>query len=202
MSDIKVSPSGSEFHDEGRDHEEGRKHHEEGRKHERCDNSLDAQYRLLTKHKPLFWNRINLMIPPFTTVLVNTGIRQSERECLNPFIGLIPIETGETDIPPFNDETGVQAISTLPVLPGSLPASRVMVIPMPPIAPWVQVAIPTEPFWDPQTKSVIITLANTGPTLVPLNVLVWNPSYFNGPGEAVPYANMPSVLGDVNNPTP
>jgi hypothetical protein len=198
MSDIKVGLQGRDCCDEGRDHhEEGHKH-----KHERCDPRIDAQYRLLTKHKPLFWNRINIVIPPFTTVLINTGIRQSERECLDPFIGAIPTILGETNIPPFPDQTGVQEISVLPLLPGTLPASRIMVIPLPPIQPWTLIAIPTEPFWDPQTKSVIVTLANTAIGPLQVNMLVWNPSYFNGPGRAVPYANQPSVTGLVNNPTP
>lgn len=211
MSDIKTTFRSKDGcrDDDGHDHD--RKHHGEGegegegcKPRSKCNHDVEKQNALLTKHHALYWNRINVKIQPFDTVMIDTGIRQSERECLDPIIGVIP--TDLTNIPPFTDEPtsgpGVFSITTLVPIPGIQPASRVMVIPLPSIQQWLTVTMPTEPFWNPKTKTVFITLANGGLQLVQLNMLVWNPSYFNGPGEADPYANMPSVLSPVNNPTP
>src|ERR1700751_5589850 len=141
----------------------------------------------------LYWNRLNLTIPPFTTLLIDTGVHQGNRDHLDPILGVTP--TDETNIPSFTDQSGIQVISELPVIPGTPPASRVMIVPLVPFAPWMQVAMPTEPFWNPATRSVNIVLTNTGLTLVQINALIWDPSFFNGPGKADVYTNMPDVLG-------
>jgi hypothetical protein len=208
MSDIKTTSLIRDCRDH-KDHKDPKKkeRHDDDddcKPRSKCNHDVEKQNDLLRKHGALFWNRINVKIQPFDTVLIDTGIRQSERECLDPIIGVIP--TDLTSIPPFTDDptdgTGIFSITTLVPIPGALPASRVMVIPLSPISQWLTVTQPTEPFWNPNTKTVFITLANGGLQLVQLNLLVWNPSYFSGPGEADPYANMPSVLSPVNDPTP
>jgi len=173
----------------------------------KCNHDVEKQNELLRKGRALYWNRINLRIPAFTTYLIDTKVRQTERECLNPFIGAIPTEL--TTLPPFGDSPddgpGIFQIETLVPLQGLTPASRVMVIPLPPIPPWLQVLMPTEPFWNPKTGTVWITLGNGGtpagaPLDIQINFLVWNPSYFDGPGRADPYTNLFSVTSTVNNP--
>jgi hypothetical protein len=152
----------------------------------------------------LLWRRMRLTIAPFTTLLVDTGIRQvnkpfSSMSLDEPIMGVVPPLLA---IPEFIDDSGTLAITALPVLPGSLPTSRIMVIPLPPIAPWVQVAIPTEPFFNPNTGTVNIVLANGGLLPVQLNLLVWDPHSIVGPGQADVYADMPDINNPINNPTP
>jgi hypothetical protein len=205
MSDIKTTSRSkggdrNDCREECDDHEERPERPDDGCKpRSKCNNDVQEQNELLTKHKALYWNRISIVqFPPLTTYAIDTGIRQSERECLNPIIGVIPIAQDNTNIPPFTDQTGIQEITALVPIPGTTPASRVMVIPLSPISSWVQVTQPTEPYWNPKTKTVWITLANGGLTNILLNVLVWNPSYFNGPGEADPYTIRPNVT-DLSN---
>lgn len=149
---------------------------------------------------PLGWNRIHLTIAPFTTLLIDTGIGRSDNDCSDPILAVIPENV--TDIPPFTDNTGVVEITTLIPIPGTLPPSRIMVIPLSPINQWLTVTQPTEPFFNPATNTVNITLANGGLLPVEINLLVWNPSCFSGPGEADVYANRPDILDPINHPTP
>jgi hypothetical protein len=152
----------------------------------------------------LLWRRMRLKIEPFTTLLIDTGIQQVNKSFDSssidePIMGVTPVPL---DIPEFIDDSGVLAIIALPVPPGSLPPSRLMVVPLPPIAPWVQITIPTEPFFNPNTNTINIVLANGGLLDVQLNFLVWNPHTIVGPGQADVYADMPDINNPINDPTP
>jgi hypothetical protein len=203
MSDIKTTSRSkggdrNDCREDCDDHEERPERPDDGCKpRNKCNNDVQKQNELLTKHKALYWRRISIQrFAPLTTLAIDTGIRQAERECLDPIIGTIPIPQDLTNIPPFTNQTGIWEISVLTPVPGITPASRVMVVPLSPISSWVQVTQPTEPYWNSKTKTVWITLANGGLTTILLNVLVWNPSYFNGPGEADPY----NIFYDSRNP--
>jgi hypothetical protein len=63
-----------------------------------------------------------------------------------------------------------------------------MVIPLPPISPWTNIAMPTEPFWNTSTQTAWITLVNTNEILsVEINILLWDPLR-RRPGRADTYA--------------
>lgn len=147
--------------------------------------------------KKLAWRRLRLTIQPLTTVMIDTGVTGKKgKNHLDdqPPLGVIP-EKFDNNLPPFNDPTGV--ISTVQFVPppGTKPASRAEVIPLPPIANWVNIDMPTEPFWNPKTKTVWITLSNTNQLLpTEINVLVLDPAEL-GPGKADTYTE----LDDPNN---
>lgn len=67
---------------------------------------------------------------------------------------------------------------------GAIPASRVMVIPLPPLAAWTGVEI-GEPYFDTDTNTVHVTMS--APDDVTVNVLFWCPHTIDGPGQADPY---------------
>lgn len=89
--------------------------------------------------------------------------------------GVIDIDTGLTQV-----QRGFGNMS--PNEPNL--ASRVMVIPLPPLADWAGVTH-TEPFLDPVTNTVKVTF-NAGLTH-DINVLFWDPHSVLGPGDADPY---------------
>jgi hypothetical protein len=76
--------------------------------------------------------------------------------------------------------------------PGTLPASRVQVIPMAPTGPWALVTH-SEPWYSTVTDTVHVTffapaeMAPEEPTDIEINVLFWDPHTGIGPGQADPY---------------
>lgn len=143
----------------------------------------------------LGWNRLRLTIQPLTTVAIDTGIGGNLVEG-EPPLGTIPPEFDQPPFSgPFTDPTGVVTTTLLVPAPGTLPASRLMVIPLPPISNWTNITIPTEPFFNTATQTAWITLANTNETLpVEINVLVWDPLR-RSPGRVDTYASL-------DNPNP
>lgn len=138
----------------------------------------------------LGWNHIQLTIQPTTTVMIDTGIGGNLVEG-EPPLGTVP---PEFDQPPFSGQftnsTGVIVTTLLVPAPGTTPASRLMVVPLPPTKNWDDVAIPTEPFFNPVTETAWITLANTNELLpVTINILVQDPLR-SGPGRADTYASL------------
>lgn len=132
--------------------------------------------------------RMNVVIPPLTTQQFNTGIRQLTT-VNDPTLGSTPTAF---DLPPFEDLSGgVFTSEVLVPAPGTLPASRVMVIPLSPIRQWVDVDMPTEPYFNPDTNTVWITLANTHASENrEVNVLVWDPFPTAGPVTAATYTTL------------
>ncbi len=75
---------------------------------------------------------------------------------------------------------------TTPPADGTLPASRVMVIPMAPTANWALVTH-GEPWFDTTTGTVHVKMAFSGEVSVEINVLFWDPDTKIGPGLADTY---------------
>lgn len=134
----------------------------------------------------LGWNRLRLTIPPLTTVRIDTGVGGK-----NLVKGALPLGASipEVNQPALPNPTGQSGTSLLNPLPGTLPASRLMVLPMMPISPWIDVTMPTEPSWSARTQTAWITLANTNEALaLEINLLVWDPLRAS-PGNAATYTS-------------
>jgi hypothetical protein len=69
---------------------------------------------------------------------------------------------------------------------GTLPASRIQVIPMSPISPWNNITH-GEPFVNPATGTVWVTFNNQNEISGTINVLFWDPHSMVGPGDADTY---------------
>jgi hypothetical protein len=84
----------------------------------------------------LGWNRIRLTLQPLTTISIDTGIGCENRiKGAPPLAILLP----DTLQPPFTNPTGAGGTSLLVPVPGTLPSSRLMVIPLPPINNWANI---------------------------------------------------------------
>jgi hypothetical protein len=132
-----------------------------------------------TKAGALLWNRQRITLNAGTNT-IDTGLTQVSR----------------SDVPPL----GATAAAPGPA-DGTLPASRIQVIPLPDLGPWLTNSISHgEPYLNPATNTVWVTIYvnNGGP--VDVNVLFWDPHSFAGPGEAAPY-NEPGHTRDcTSNP--
>jgi len=98
----------------------------------------------------------------------------------------IVLPNGPTDI-----DTGLQQrLRAFPVDeptddPGLGDASRVMVIPMMPLANWIPI-LHGEPYLHPTTKTVHVAFVNGGPEAV-IDALFWDPHSIVCPLDADPY---------------
>jgi len=121
----------------------------------------------------LLWNRQRITLQPGTTQH-NTGLQQTLLS-MDPPLGISIASPGPSD--------------------GTLPASRVMVLPEAPLEPWVSGLVTTgEPYLNPATGTVWVTFNVTlGP--VTINVLFWDPATIVGSGSADAY-NPPSFNRD------
>jgi len=122
----------------------------------------------------LLWNRQRITLPNgFTTI--NTGLTQVSKAFGNMSLNEPPL--GVSIAPPGPPD-------------GTLPASRVHVIPEAPLAAWAAITH-GEPFVDPATGTVKVTFNNatagSPPPSVEINVLFWDPHSMVGPGEADTY---------------
>lgn len=125
------------------------------------------------KQGTLLWNRMKIVLGSFETKIVDTGLTQENRNFAD-------MSSGE---PPLGIET------TTPPLPGTLPASRVQVIPLAPLAPWLGAFVDHgEPFFDPTTQTVKVRFTS-GEGGAVVNVLFWNPHSVLGPGDADTYGS-------------
>jgi len=124
-----------------------------------------------TKAGALLWNRRRITLTNCVNTTIDTGLTQVNKS----FAGMSPNEPplGITIAPPGPPD-------------GSLPASRVQVIPQAPLAAW-SVVTHGEPFVDPADGTVKVVFVVTGHTPVTINVLFWDPHSIVGPGQASTY---------------
>jgi len=122
------------------------------------------------KAATLLWNREHLVLASGITSF-DTGLTQTNRS----FADYSPNE------PPLG-------VSSAPPGPpdGTLPASRIQVIPMAPLGVWVDITH-GEPFVNPATNTVWVTFNNNSKTPAEINVLFWDPHSIVGPGLAATY---------------
>lgn len=134
----------------------------------------------------LGWNRIRLTIQALSTVSIDTAIGGENFVEGAPPLGILPSEASQQS---FTNPTGSGSTSLLMPLPGALPASRLMVIPLSPTNNWSSITMPTEPLWNITTRTAWITLANSNELLpVEINLLVYDPLR-HGPGKADTYTS-------------
>lgn len=117
----------------------------------------------------LLWNRqrITLTAGPLN---VDTGLRQVNRN----------FEANSVGEPPL----GVAGVA--PPAAGTLPASRVQVIPMAPMSGWANVTH-SEPWFNTATGTVFVTFTGGGEGGEVINVMFWDPATVAGPGDADTY---------------
>lgn len=117
----------------------------------------------------LLWNRQRITLAPGVTD-IDTGLTQ------------VQLGFGESSVnePPL----GVSAAAA--PAPGTLPASRVQVIPMAPLAGWTGVTH-SEPYVNTTTGTVHVAFDNTNEIATTINVLFWDPHTSIGPGQAQTY---------------
>ncbi len=122
-----------------------------------------------TKAGALLWNRMQITVPTVTTAF-DTGLTQLNRGFAN----------SSGNEPPFG------VVSTTAPAPGAAPASRVMVTGLAPLGVWTSITV-GEPFFNPTTQTVWVTLRTANEVAVVANVLFWNPHTSMGPGSAHTY---------------
>lgn len=116
------------------------------------------------KNGQLLWNRRHVLIQPGAN-LINTFLTQQNLGLEDPPIGI------QQATPPAD---------------GSLPASRVQVIPLPPLVFWSDITI-GEPYYDTDTGTVQVEIRNGTKGSFTINVLFLDPGTVIGPGQADPY---------------
>jgi hypothetical protein len=114
---------------------------------------------------------------PAGNSIVDTGLQQPGQALGN----------SSTSEPPL----GIPGTS--PPLDGTTPASRVMVIPMPPT--WPATLDIGEPYFDTTSGTVKVPFKNFGAAIPRLNVLFWDPHSLVGPGLASTYAAATGTTG-------
>jgi hypothetical protein len=124
-----------------------------------------------TKAGNLLWNRRRVSVGPANTD-IDTGLRQAN----------MSFDASSDSEPPL----GISGVA--PPADGSLPASRVQVIPLAPISEWMGAAIShSEPWFNTATGTVFVTFRSGNEGQADINVLFWDPHTLVGPGEADTY---------------
>lgn len=120
----------------------------------------------------LLWNRMRIDVDPVEGgVDIDTGLTQLNKG----------FSADSVNEPPL----GISG--ALPPLNGSLPASRVQVIPLAPLDKWFGI-VHSEPYFNTTTGTVHVQFYNIGEGRASdLNVLFWDPHSAIGPGEASTY---------------
>lgn len=116
----------------------------------------------------LLWNHRHLTLASGVTD-VDTGITQLGKSFNNDSSGEPPLGVNATTTP----------------APGTLPASRVQVLPMAPLSTWGSITH-GEPYFNTTTNSVHVAFTNGGSS-VAVNVWFFNPATDIGPGQADTY---------------
>jgi hypothetical protein len=117
----------------------------------------------------LLWNRMRLTLANGLTD-VDTGLTQLNKSFDSESVGEPPLGVNDTAAP----------------APGTLPASRIQVVPMAPTALWVDISH-SEPYFNTTTGTIHVEFSNSGKTPAGINVLFWDPHSMIGPGDADPY---------------
>lgn len=117
----------------------------------------------------LLWNRARVPVVDGPATDFDTGIRQVNRNFNANSVGEPTM--GETAVPPGP-------------APGVGTPSRIMVIPLPPLAAWSGVQH-GEPYLDPTTGTIHVSFQSG--TTTTLNCLFWDPHTEMGPGDADTY---------------
>lgn len=117
----------------------------------------------------LLWRRRRLTLASGTTD-IDTGLIQQTKD----FADQSP------DEPPL----GVSAAVSPPA--GTLPASRIQVVPMVPLAPWIDI-VHGEPYLNTMTNTIHVSFTNNSKTPTDVNVFFWDPHTLLGPGQANTY---------------
>lgn len=123
----------------------------------------------------LLWNRMRLTVA--TTpggVDVDTGITQPNRSFADYSPGEPPLGTSGTAAP----------------INGTLPASRLQVVPLAPTANWAGITH-SEPYFNTTTGTMHVVFTNSTEGSVEINVLFWDPHSLVGPGDADTYRTAP-----------
>jgi hypothetical protein len=124
-----------------------------------------------TKAGNLLWNRRRVSVGPGATN-IDTGLRQAN----------MSFDASSDGEPPL----GISGVA--PPAGGSLPASRVQVIPLAPIGEWTSAAIShSEPWFNTATGTVFVTFVSGNEGQADINVLFWDPHTLMGPGDADTY---------------
>lgn len=118
----------------------------------------------------LLWNRQHILLAPGLTS-IDTGVAQVDKA----FGSMSPNEPpmGVTIAPPGPPD-------------GTLPASRLQVVPLAPTPAWTNITH-GEPFLNPATNTMWVTFSNSDKTPATVNVLFWDPHSLIGPGQANTY---------------
>lgn len=119
----------------------------------------------------LLWNRMQILLSTDNPTDVDTGITQPNRSF--------------PDYSPNEPPLGVETVPPGPPA-GTLPASRIQVIPMSPTVNWLDVTH-GEPYFDPTTGTIHVNFSTTPIPDIFINVLFWDPHSIVGPGEADTY---------------
>jgi len=117
----------------------------------------------------LLWHRMRITLQSGTTD-IDTGVTQLDKSFDNDSIGEPPLGVGGT-VAPLN---------------GTLPPSRIEVMPMSPTAAWTDITH-SEPYFNTTTNTVHVSFTNSGKTPATINVLFWDPHTIVGPGQADTY---------------
>src|SRR5258706_14795094 len=124
----------------------------------------------------LLWNRRHVTLTSLGdgTTLVDRFLTQPGRAFENSSVGEPPL--------------GIEGVA--PPIDGTLPASRIQVIPMAPMLAWADVTH-SEPYFDTASGTVKVLFTNGGDGPTTVNVLFWDPHTLLSPGEADTYNPVP-----------
>ena len=126
----------------------------------------------------LLWRRMRILLPSGVTD-VNTLLTQQGKDFQDMSSGV----AGSQD----SGEPTLGVSGTAAPAPGTTPVSRIIVIPMSPLAlPWPTVTH-SEPYFHTTTQTVHVTFTNSSESPVTINVLFWDPHSIQGPGMAHTY---------------
>jgi hypothetical protein len=119
----------------------------------------------------LLWRRMRITLQPGVTG-VDTGLTQLNKSFADQ----------------SSNEPPLGVVGVAPPPPGTLPASRIEVMPLAPTAPWTNITH-SDPFFDPTTETIVVAFTNGDKTPATINVLFWDPHTIVGPGQADPYTS-------------
>ncbi len=124
----------------------------------------------------LLWHRMRITLQGGDTD-VDTGVTQLGKSFENDSLGEPPL--------------GISGVAPPPS--GTLPASRVDVVPMAPTTAWTNITH-SEPYFNTTTNTVHVVFTNASAP-IEINVLFWDPHTIVGPGQADTYNALRGNIG-------